>query len=110
MKILTLLAVAVVSAGTVVAQTATPDTAAVAGAGKTVLGLDDCLRLALSESPTVKVADMDIVRVDDSRKETLGNILPTVAFGGTYSRMLAKQVAYMNLGDMPGMGGGDSDA
>lgn len=110
MKILTLLAVAVVSAGTVVAQTATPDTAAVAGAGKTVLGLDDCLRIALSESPTVKVADMDIVRVDYSRKETLGNILPTVAFGGTYSRMLAKQVAYMNLGDMPGMGGGDSDA
>lgn len=70
------------------------------------LGLDDCLRIALSESPTVKVADMDITRADFSKKEILGNLLPTISFGGTYTRMLAKQVAYMNLKGMPGMGGG----
>lgn len=73
-----------------------------------VLTLDDCVRVALSESPTVKVADMDIVRADYSKKETLGNLLPTVSFGGTYSRMLAKQVAYMNFKNMPGLGGGDT--
>ncbi len=56
-------------------------------------------------NPTVKVADMDIKRVDYSKKETLGALLPTVAFGATYNRMLAKQVAYMN---MDGFGGGAS--
>ena len=79
-----------------------------------VLTLDQCIEIALSESPTVKVADMEITRVDYSRKEVLGQLLPTLSFGGSYNRMLAKQVAYMNLGSMGGaMGGedgGDGDA
>lgn len=68
--------------------------------------LDDCLRIALSESPTLRVADLDITRVDYSRKETLSQLLPQVSFGGQYSRMLAKQVAYMNMDGFKGMGGG----
>ena len=73
------------------------------------VGLDDCLRIALSESPTLRVADLDIVRVDYSRKETLAQLLPQVSFGGQYSRMVAKQVAYMNMSGFPGMGGGSTD-
>ena len=74
-----------------------------------VLTLDECLCIAMSESPTVKVADLDIKRMDYSRKEVLGSILPSVSFGGTYSRMLAKQVAYMNLDGLGSMsGGGDN--
>ena len=38
------------------------------------VSLDDCLRIALSESPTLRVADLDIVRVDYSRKETLAQL------------------------------------
>lgn len=72
------------------------------------VGLDDCLRIALSESPTLRVADLDIVRVDYRRKETLSQLLPQVSFGGQYSRMLAKQVAYMNMSGFPGMGGGST--
>lgn len=72
------------------------------------VSLDDCLRIALSESPTLRVADLDIVRVDYSRKETLSQLLPQVSFGGQYSRMLAKQVAYMNMSGFPGMGGGST--
>lgn len=71
--------------------------------------LDDCLRIALSTSPTVKVADLDINRVDYSRKETLAQLLPSVNFGGTYSRMVAKQVAYMNMDAFAGLGGGNSE-
>lgn len=67
------------------------------------LSLEQCIGVALDMNPTVKVADMDIRRVDYSKKETLGALLPTVAFGATYNRMLAKQVAYMN---MDGFGGG----
>lgn len=72
-----------------------------------VLTLDDCLRIALCENPTVRVADMEVKRVDYSRSETLGQLLPSISFGGTYNRTLAKQVMYMN---MDGFGGGnDSD-
>lgn len=79
------------------------DTTAVA-AGRP-LTLDECLTVALSQNPTIHVADMDITRVDYAKKETLAQLLPTVSFGATYSRMLAKQVMYMDM-SMPGMGGG----
>ncbi len=79
------------------------------------LTLDQCIEIALSENPTIHVADMEITRLDLSRKETIGQLLPRVSFDGSYSRMLAKQVAYMNMDNFPGMGdlgggtGGDDD-
>lgn len=80
-----------------------------AAADSAAITLDDCIRIALSKSPTIKVADLDITRVDYSKKETLSQLLPTVTFGGTYSRMLAKQVAYMNMDGFKGLGGGSSE-
>jgi len=68
-----------------------------------VLSLDQCLAIALSENPTVKVADMEIQRVDYSKIETLSQLLPNISFAGQYSRTLAKQTMYMN---MSGLGGG----
>lgn len=76
------------------------DSAAVSAARP--LTLDECLTVALSQNPTVHVADMDVTRVDWSKKETLAQLLPTLSFGASYSRMLAKQVMYM---DMKGFGG-----
>ena len=70
-----------------------------------VLSLDQCIGIALSESPTIKVADMEVSRVDYSRKETLGQLLPSISFGASYNRTLAKQVMYMI---MDGFGGMDS--
>lgn len=74
-----------------------------------VLTLDECLRIALSDNPTVKVADMEVERMDYSRIETLSQLLPQISFSGSYNRMVAKQVMYMNmdLGDF-GFGGGDA--
>lgn len=60
------------------------------------LTLDECLRIALSENPTVKVADMEITRVDYSKKEVRAQLLPEVTFSGQYSRTLAKQTMYMD--------------
>ncbi len=71
-----------------------------------VLTLDRCVEIALSTNPTIRVADLDITRVDYSRKDALAQLLPTVAFGGSYNRMLAKQVAYMDF-DMGALGGAD---
>lgn len=69
------------------------------------LSLEKCIEIALDSNPTVKVADMEITRLDYSRKETLGQLLPSIAFGGTYSRTLEKQTMYMD-----GFGGSSSGA
>lgn len=71
--------------------------------------LDQCIQIALSENPTVRVADMDIRRTDYSRKETLGALLPSLSFSASYNRMLAKQVAYMNMDDFS-FGGNSSES
>lgn len=73
------------------------------------LSLDQCLEIALNDNPTIKVADMEIQRVDYAKKETIGQLLPTINFGATYNRMVAKQVAYMNMDNFPGMGGGEGE-
>lgn len=74
---------------------------AIAAMGQTAtdtlrLSLDDCIRIALNENPTIKVAEMEITKVDYSKKEVLGQLLPTVTFSGSYQRTLAKQTMYMD--------------
>lgn len=75
---------------------------------KTV-SLDECLTIALSDNPTVKIADMEVERLDYSKREVIGQLLPTIDFGATYSRMLAKQVMYMNMDGFGDMGGSGND-
>ncbi|MDE6526088.1 MAG: TolC family protein, partial [Muribaculaceae bacterium] len=77
------------------------------------LSLDDCLAIALGDNPSVKVADMEVERMDYSRKEVIGNLLPNIDFSGSYSRTLEKQVMYMNMdgfGDFGGVPGSGEDA
>ncbi len=74
-----------------------------------VLDLDNCLSIALTESPTIKVADLEIKRVDYSRKEVIGQLLPNIDFSGQYSRTLAKQTMYMNMDGFGDFGGGNED-
>ena len=63
------------------------------------LSLDQCIRIALSENPTVKVDSMEIERVDYSKKETLGQLFPQITATGQYTRNLAIQTIYMDAGD-----------
>lgn len=77
------------------------------------LSLDECLAIALSDNPTVKVADMEVERLDYSKKEVIGQLLPTVDFGANYNRTLEKQTMYMNMdgfGDFGGAGDGDGES
>ena len=98
---------------TAIAFTIASGTVLMAQSGPTpVLSLEQCIGIALSKSPTIKVADMEVTRVDYSRKETLGQLLPSISFGATYNRTLAKQVMYMNMdgfGDFGGAGDGDGE-
>lgn len=76
-----------------------------------LLTLDRCIAIALSDNPTIKIADREIDRVDYSRKDIIGQLLPSIEFGANYNRMLAKQVMYMNMdgfGDFGGMGSGSA--
>lgn len=54
------------------------------------LSLDEAIDLALSENPTVKVADLEIERYDYVRKETLGSLYPSLSVSGTYTRAIVK--------------------
>lgn len=56
-----------------------------------VLDLAKSLEIALSENPTIKVADLEIERQDWVRKETIGNLLPSVTATGSYQRSIVKQ-------------------
>lgn len=100
-KIFSLLGVIVTTALTCAAQTET-----VASVDTLRLPLDSCIAIALNENPTIKVADMEIRRMDYSRKEVIGQLLPNISFNGQYNRTLAKQTMYMNMG---GGGSGNSD-
>ncbi len=54
------------------------------------LTLDDAIRIALSENPTVRVADLEVERYDYVRKETRGNLLPSLSLSGDYTRAIEK--------------------
>jgi len=55
------------------------------------ISLPKALEIALSESPTIKVADKEIQRVNYSKKEQVGGLLPTVSVSGAYQRAIKKQ-------------------
>lgn len=55
------------------------------------LTLDEALEMALSENPTIKVADLEIERYDYVRKQTLANLYPQIDASGQYSRSIVKQ-------------------
>ena len=60
------------------------------------LSLDECVSIALNENPTIKVQEMEITRVDYSRKEMIGQLLPSVNLAGQYTRNLSLQTMYMD--------------
>ncbi len=55
------------------------------------LTLDQAIELALSENPTIKVAEMEVARYDYVKRETWGNWIPQLSAGGTYTRAIKKQ-------------------
>ncbi len=78
---LVLVALATALVGTLAAQQSTP----------VVIDLDKAIEIALSENPTIKIADLEIERQEWVRKETAGNLLPTISATGNYSRSIVKQ-------------------
>ena len=69
---------------------------AMSGHAQLALTLDECVRIALNDNPTIKVKEMEITRVDYSRKEALGKLFPTINLAGQYTRNLSLQTMYMD--------------
>lgn len=67
------------------------------------LDLGKTLEIALSENPTVKVANREIEKKKYAQKGTYASLFPQIDFSGNYSRTLKKQVMYMDF-DMSQMG------
>ncbi|MFI3305258.1 MAG: TolC family protein [Rikenellaceae bacterium] len=55
------------------------------------LTLSDAVEMALSENPTIKIAELEVERYDYVRKTTMGSLLPQVDIDGTYNQTLKNQ-------------------
>ncbi len=60
------------------------------------LDLDKAIEIALSENPTVKVADREVEKKKYAKKGAYAALFPQVDFGADYNRTLKKQVMYMD--------------
>jgi len=72
-----------------------------------LIDLNTALEIALSENPTVKVADMEITKKQYARKSAYGALLPQLDIIGQYQRAIKRQTVYFDEGF--GLGGGDID-
>ncbi|MDE6548027.1 MAG: TolC family protein [Muribaculaceae bacterium] len=59
---------------------------------------EECIEIALSQSPTIRIADLEVKRVNYSKRETIGNLLPQIGFSLSYQRSIELQTIRMNMG------------
>ena len=62
------------------------------------LTLDQALEIALSESNTIKIADMTVEKTGYAQKGSYAALYPNVSVSGSYQRTLLKQVMVMDMG------------
>lgn len=65
------------------------------------LTLDQALEIALSESNTIKIADMTIEKSGYAKKGSYASLYPNISASGSYQRTLLKQVMVMDMGGNP---------
>ena len=68
------------------------------GSGALQLTLDQALEIALSESNTVKIADMTVEKSGYAQKGSYAALYPNVSVSSSYQRTLKKQVMVMDMG------------
>ncbi len=69
--------------------------------GTLLLTLDQALEIALSESNTIKIADMTVEKTGYAKKGSYASLYPNVNISGSYQRTLQKQVMVMDMGGQP---------
>ena len=71
------------------------------GSSALQLTLDQALEIALSESNTIKIADMTVEKTGYAKKGSYASLYPNVNINGSYQRTLQKQVMVMDMGGQP---------
>ena len=70
------------------------------------LTLDKALELALSDNPTIVIANKEVERVDYARKEAWSSLFPSISAEGSYTRNMKLPVLFLPEGVFgPGSGG-----
>lgn len=59
---------------------------------------EECIDIALQSNPTIRVANMEIKRMDYSKREVIAGLLPKIDFSGAYQRAIELQTIRMNMG------------
>lgn len=59
------------------------------------LDLETALKIAHDNNPTIKIAEIEVQRVDYAKKEAIGALLPSVNAVGQYTDNVMKQVMFM---------------
>lgn len=61
-----------------------------------VLDLNTALAIAMSENPSVKIADMEITKKQYAQKSAYGALMPQIDLIGQYQRTLKRQTMYLD--------------
>lgn len=64
-----------------------------------VITLEQALKIGLSESVSVKVADMEIERTGFAKKGSYAALFPQIDLTGSYQRTIKKQAMFMSMGE-----------
>lgn len=62
------------------------------------LSREQCVDIALQDNPTIRVADLEVKRMDYSKKEVIANLFPSIDFTGAYQRSIELQTLNMSMG------------
>lgn len=62
---------------------------------------EQCIEIALQDNPTIKVADMELKRVDYSKREVIASLFPAIDFSVAYQRAIELQTINMDMGAGP---------
>ncbi len=62
------------------------------------LSRQQCVEIALRDNPTVRIANMEIKKVNYAKKETLASLFPSIDFSAAYQRSIELQTIRMNMG------------
>lgn len=62
-----------------------------------IISLDEAIQIALDESPTIKIADINITKAGYAKKGSYAALYPNVSASGSYQRTLKKQVMAMDF-------------
>lgn len=73
-------------------------TSAFAQTDSLTLSREQCIEIALQDNPTIKIADLEVKRVDYSKKEVLANLFPSIDFSVAYQRSIELQTLNMSMG------------